>query len=152
MTLTVGIVTIADSISNLSISGVSVKDIDQIPESALSVLPVLFPRPQKWITDISFPIKSLGGDENRAIDCTYVMNYRYLHAVVGSGGGLLAVYASLIANLILIVKAILSNSSPTGAIDMSIAYITDIGVLTDPAGETQYHGVEFGIRILEFVQ
>jgi len=152
MTITVNLATVADSISNLSISGVNVKDIDQIPESALSVLPVFYPRPNEFITDLKWSRESYGADSAAAMNLTYTLHYYYLHAVVGSGGGLLAVYSGLITNLVLILKAIFENSNPTGAVDMQLLSISSIGVLTDPAGETKYHGVEVSLRITEFIQ
>lgn len=151
MTVTVNLVTVADSIANLSISGVNVKDIDQIPESALPVLPVLFPLPNGFITDVNWTRLTLG-DAEAQMNLEYVLHYRYLHAVVGSGGGLLAVYSDMITNIAAILKKIFENSTLLGAVDITLESVSDIGALPDPAGQTQYHGVNIALRVLEFTQ
>jgi hypothetical protein len=151
MTITVNIVTVAQSISNIGIAGINVRDIDNIPENAMPILPVLFPVPNGFITDTNFERVTFGGSSAK-MDLVYTLHYRYLHAVVGSGGGLLAVYEGLLTNLAKILEKIFYNHAPTGAVDMVLSSVSDIGVLTDPGGQTMYHGVDFALRITEFVQ
>lgn len=151
MTVTVGLITVADSISNLSISGVNVRDIDQIPENALAILPVLFPLPNGFVTDVVFSRQSMG-DAEALMNMEYVLHYRYLHAAIGSGGGLLAAYSGLLTNLAAIVKKILESSNVTGAVDVTLQSVSGIGPLPDPGGQTQYHGVDIALKVLEFAQ
>lgn len=151
MTVTVALTTIADSISQMSISGVNVRDIDQIPENALSILPVFYPIPNGYITDINFK-RQTTGDADALMDLEYVLHYRYLHAAIGSGGGLLAAYSGLLTNLAAILKKILESSSQTGAVDVTLQSVSNIGPLSDPGGQTQYHGVDIALKVLEFAQ
>lgn len=152
MTITVNLATIAESIAALNISGVHVRDIDQIPESAMSILPVLYPRPNEFVTNMSFERETFGGDSGATMTLRYVLNYQYLHAVVGSGGGLLAVYNGLITNLVRILEAIFADSNPDGAWDMQLLTVSNIGVLTDPAGMEKYHGVEISLQVIDNIQ
>ena len=152
MTIDVNLVTVADSIAALNVSGVNVRDIDQIPESALPILPVLYLRPNEFITNLKWSRETYGTDATAAMNLTYVLHYHYLHAVVGSAGSLLSVYSGLITNLIKILKAIFEDSNPDGAVDMTLVSISSVGVLTDPAGEVKYHGVEISLQVTEYIQ
>ena len=150
MTIALNLVTVAESIADLDIAGVTVRDIDQIPEAALTLLPVLYPLPNGFITDMTFTRQTQGN--SAAMDLSYTLHYRYLHAIVGSGGGLLTVYSGMIENIVKILEAIFGNSNLTGAVDVELNGVSDIGVMFDPAGQTQYHGVDITLRVLEFVQ
>lgn len=151
MTITINFITIADSLAGLQIDGVNVLGLDQIPENALPIVPVFFPRPEDFITDMTFERVSFGADNVAKMNLNYVLNYRFLHAPVGAGGGLLAAYNGLITNLAEILKAIFSDSNPADAVDMTLQGISNIGPLEDPAGN-EYHGVEIALQVLEYTQ
>lgn len=151
MTVNVQFATVADSIAAISVSGVTVKDIDNVPENALDYCPVLYPIPNGFVTDIQFEILSLGGDAARKLNLSYTLNYRYLHAPIGSGS-VLQNYAGIIAKLELILEAIMSTSSPSGAVDMEILSVSDLGPMSDPAEAAVYHGVDIAVRVLEYAQ
>lgn len=151
MTITVNFVTVADSLASLQINGVTVLGLDQIPEDAKNIAPCFFPRPEDFISDITFERMSYGADSVAKMDMTYTLTYRYLHAPIGAGGGLLAVYGAFMVGLAKILKAIFSDSTPSGAVDMVLAGISGIGPIEDPAGN-EYHGVEIALRVLEHVQ
>jgi len=152
MTVAILLEDIVSDIAALSVAGVNIRDLDQIPENAKNILPVLFPVPNGFITDLIWTRESFGAETAAAMNLTYVLHYRYLHAIVGSGGGLLAVYGGMIRNIILILKAIFSDSSLGAAVDVTLNSISDIGVHTDPAGELQYHGVEITLKVTEYIQ
>lgn len=151
MTITVNFVTVADSLAGLQIPGVTVLGLDQIPEDAKNIVPCLIPRPENFITDITFEKVSYGAEDVAKMNMTYTLNYIYLHAPIGAGGGLLAVYGAFMTALAKILKAIFGDSSPSGAVDMALQGISGIGPIEDPAGN-QYHGVEIALRVLEHVQ
>lgn len=151
MTVNIQFATVADSLSHLSVSGVNVFDVDTIPENAIDYCPALFPIPNGWVTDLQFTLQSLGDDTTRKINVEYTLNYRFLYAPIGSGS-VLANYAGIITKLELILEAILGNSSPTGAVNMELLAVSDLGALTDPAGQTMYHGVDIAVRVLEYAQ
>ena len=151
MTINCQLVTIADAISGLSISGVTVKDIDTVPENAIDYCPVLFPVPDNFITDMQFERVSFGGDSVAAMNVSYTMHYRYLHAPIGSGS-VLQNYKGIIEKLELILEAIMGNSSPTGAVNMTLLNVSDLGPVSDVAGQTMFHGVDIALRVEEFAQ
>lgn len=151
MTITMGFATVADSISNIAITGITVRDIDQIPDSAQMLTPILFPQPADFITDVNVERMSLGAGGTAKMDLTYTLNYVFLQAEIGSGLGAFAAYSNLIANIAAIVKAILSNDNITGQVDMTMQGIPSLGVIEDPSGN-QYWGALLSFKVLEFAQ
>jgi hypothetical protein len=151
MTITMGYSTVADSISGLSIAGITVKDISAIPEAVQRLTPILFPQPTDFITGMEIKRQSYGGAGTPAMDMTYTLNYVFLQSEVGSGRGLFSVYPALISNIAKIVKAILENDNITGAVDMEMPSVTTIGSITDPAGN-EYWGALFALKITEQIQ
>ncbi len=151
MTINVQLVTVADSISHISVSGVNVRDIDTIPETAIGFCPVLFPKPDGFITDMIFTRQTFGSDGSALMDLEYTLNYRFLYAEVGSGSEL-ANYAGVIEKLALILEAIFTDDTQTGAVDMQLQSVSNIGPLPDPVGLNAFHGVDIALRVLEHVQ
>jgi len=151
MTITIGFSTVANSIAALSISGVKVLDIDEITTSGSMICPVLFPQPDNFVTNMAVERMSVGSGGTALMNMTYNLNYVYLHAEVGSGLSAFEIYTGLITNLALIIKTLLQNDNITGAVDMEVNDIGELGVITDPAGNN-YFGVLFSLSILEFIQ
>lgn len=151
MTVNVQFEAIATAIAGLSISGVHVFDIDNIPANAIDSCPAFFPAPDNFVTDMQPSIESLGGDSGRKINLVYTLNYRFLYAPLGSGS-VLQNYAGLITKLVLILESVLGTSTPNGSIDMMLLGVSDIGPMVDPAGQNTYHGVDIALRVLEYVQ
>ena len=151
MTVNIQFPAVAESLSQLSISGVNVFDVDTIPADASRSCPALYPAPAGFITDLEFVLQSFGNDANRKIDIAYTLNYRFLYAPIGSAS-LLQNYAGLIDKLAIIIEKILSNSTPDGAVNMDLLGVSNIGAMMDEAGQTMYHGVDIALRVLEFAQ
>ena len=149
MTASVGFITVADSISKLSISGVTVKDVDQIPESAAMITPVLFPDPNGYISNIQVTRDEFTGQWNTL---TYTMNYRYIHCPAAGGlGGVFASYSGLVTKIAAILLAFASDATLAGAIDNDSPTISELGVIEDPAGN-QFLGCLFSLNIKQFLE
>ena len=151
MTINVQFDTVANSISALSINGVNIHDIDDIPESAEMQTPMLIPQPNGFVSDIGPQFQSYGSGGTAKIDLSYTLNYVYLHAPIGSGISTYDIYKGLLTNVIAIFEAIFANDAPDGAIDLQLSTLSDIGTVTDPAG-AEYWGILFSLRVLEHVQ
>lgn len=151
MAITSSIGTVADSISGLTISGVTIKDIDQIPDSARMLTPLLIPRPDNFVSDISVSFETFGSNGSAKINTNYTLNYVFLFCEVGAGLGAFAAFSGLMTKLSAILVAINSNDAITGAVDMKVNSIGNIGVVSDPAGN-DFWGLEFSLRILEYSQ
>lgn len=152
MTINVQLREIVTAISNISVQGVNVKDLNKIPEDASELCPIFFPNPDGFITDMAWSPESFGADNVRKMNLEYTLNYRYLHAPVGGTGDILSAYEGLVVNVIAILEAIFADSTPDGSIDMTLQGITELGSQTDIADQLQYHGVDIALRVLEYIQ
>jgi hypothetical protein len=151
MTIAVSFSTVADSISKLTVTGVTMKDIDEIPPSGNMLTPIMFPNPDSFITNLSVTRMSLGGGGAAALDMTYVMNYVFLQSRAGAGISPFDAYSKVITNLAVILVAMLTNDNITGPVDFEVNDIGNIGVIEDPAGK-QFWGVLLSFKVTEHVQ
>lgn len=149
MTITSTISTVADSIAALSISDVTIKDIDQIPDTAWMLCPIIIPNPSNFVTDLSVSFETFGSNGGAKINTNYTLNYMFLFCEASSGLGAFAAYSGMISKLQSILVAINSNDAITGAVDVKINSISNIGVITDPAGK-DFFGLEFSLKVLEY--
>jgi len=150
MTIASTISTVTDSIAGLTISGVTIKDIDQIPEAARLLTPLIIPQPNNFVTDLSVTFETFGSNGSAKINTNYTLNYVFLFCEV-SGISAFAAFSGLIEKLSAILVAIDSNDAISGAVDVKINSIGNLGVITDPAG-VEFWGLEFSLRVLEYTQ
>ena len=151
MTIAINPTTVSASIAALSISGVTIKDVDEIPDTVNNLCPVLMPQPNNFVTDIQVVRQSFGSNGTQKLDCNYTLNYLFLYAEVGSGIGAFAPYSGLLTLLTTTLNVILNNDSVTGLVDMSLAGVSNVGVVTDPS-DREYWGVQIALRCLEYAQ
>jgi hypothetical protein len=151
MTVTSAFATITDSIAALSISGVTIKDINEIPQSANMLGSTLLPQPRDFVTDFKQTFRSFGSNGAAKIDFEYTLNYVYLHCPAGSGVASFDIYEGLMRNLSAILVAFASNDAITGLVDLQTSNIGNIGVIEDPSGN-QFWGVLLPLRVLEYAQ
>lgn len=148
--MTIAIATVADSISKLSVSGVTIKDLDELPDEVKGRdCPILIPAPD-FIPLDSIERQSTGTGTGKYMDYRYTLKWRYLHRPVGTERNLGVVYPAIIAKVMLIVDEIVENDDLSGAVDANYGGITALGVVTDPS-ENQFWGADFQIEILEFI-
>ena len=151
MTITCAVETIADSIAALSITGVTVKDIDQIPDAATMLCPILIPQPNGFMTDLDVSFESFGSNGTAKINIEYNLHYVFLYSEAGSGLNAFAPYAGLVGKIADIIEKITSNDAITGLVDIKLGSLGDIGIISDPAGNN-YWGALFSLRVLEYAQ
>lgn len=150
MTIALNPVTVAASIAGLSISGVTIKDIDEIPESASMLCPLIIPATD-FITNTRPVNQSFGSNGTPKIDFTYTLNYLFLYADAGSGINAFAPYSGIMSKLELILETILANDAINGLVDMKLESVSNVGVIQDPAGN-QFWGLSFSLACLEYAQ
>ena len=149
--MALAIATIADSIAAVSVSGVTIKDLNEIPEAVtLRDCPVLFPRPDGFVTDLAVKRDSFGTGAVAKMTVTYILTYTFCHAPIGSGRGLFDVYDNMIANAFAIIDAIITNDTVTGLVDLQVDDALNFGPVEDPSGNV-FHGCEIQLYVMEFV-
>ena len=88
--------TIATSIAGLSVSGVTIKDLDGISEQVHArACPLLYPKPDGFMSNLRVERDSFGPASNARKTVRYTLSYVYLHAPIGEGRGLFDVYADM---------------------------------------------------------
>jgi hypothetical protein len=148
MSVSLNLANIANSISGISISGVTVKDKDQIAGAWVSTPNVLYPAPENWISSFSMTWDALLQGANAPMTIKYTLNYRFLGTQISDLSTFPKSYSNLVDKLILIVNAIIGTPAPySGTVEMQIANVT-IGPRTDPAGNN-YFGADFSVLIEE---
>ncbi len=148
MTISLNLANIADAISQISISGVTVKDKDQIAGSWVSTPNVLYPNPDGWITGFTINYQAITRGAAAPANIRYTLNYRFLGVQVGDMATFPVSYSALVDKVIAIINAIYAVDAPyNGSVDMFVDNI-ELGPMTDPAGN-QYFGADFALSVEE---
>lgn len=149
MTISVSLATVADSISKLTISGVTVKDMDEITSSYLAGPATFSPRPDNFVSDLSVTPSSLGSGGTKQVDIKYTLNYVYYHCALGSVLNF-SMYSAMVTNIAAILVALITNDVVSGAVDLTVTGLSNIGPVVDPAGNA-FHGCNISVQITELV-
>jgi len=143
--------TITDSIAGISVSGVTIKDIDEIPESVLvRDCPIMYPEPDGFISGLTYTRDSTGPGSTALATVTYNMTYAFLYTPVGAGRGLFDIYDDMLTKVGLIIDAIIISDGITGVVDLTIGDAIQFGAVPDPAGN-MFIGTRLIFAIMEFV-
>ena len=148
------ITTIADSIAGLSVSGVTLYDIDEIPTAIISRdVPAIIPRPDDYITDFEPEVNSLGTGSTAKMTVRYTLNYRLYHSKLGTGRrSLFDTYSGMVTKIGLFLDALIAADAVSGSLDSRPISISNVGAVPSPAEEgVAFHGCDIGVRITEFV-
>lgn len=139
---------IATAISQLSISGVNVKNKDEVLASWIASPNVLFPNPDGWITDFNITYDALMQGTTAPLTIAYTMNYRFLGVAVGDLSTFPVSYSLLVDKVALIIDALIGLPAPyNGKIELIVGNIS-LGARTDPAGNN-YFGADIPLSIKE---
>lgn len=141
--------TVTAHIAGLTISGVNVKDIDDLADSyTVRDCPVMFPF--SW-SDGTITRDSQGPGSAGLKTLVYRITYLYLHQPVGATRFLSGAMPGIAANLAAIYTALETNDAPGSAtVDMRLIGFSPVGEYADPAGN-QYLGCELTLEIMEYV-
>lgn len=137
--------TVADSISKISVSGLKIYDLNEMPQSVMRDLPCVMPAPN-FVTNFRPVNISIDRQE---MDFTYNLNYRLFATPVGAGRGIHETYQKITAALALFLAAIATNHSITGAVDLQIENIGEFGVVKDPS-DADFAGCSISLSVQEF--
>ena len=147
----VNVATIATSIAAYSISGVSVKDISEIPESVTDrQCPIMFPDPDNFVTGLSISRESMGADTTAKKNVNYTLNYVFLYTPVGTTRKLIKAIDGLVDCAVAILNAFADDSAPSGAIDVTPT-LGAFGALQGPDG-SDFFGCKVAINVLTYYE
>ena len=137
--------TVADSISKLSVSDLTIEDVDAL--SVFIIPPVLAPMPD-YITNFEIEYNSFGSGDTAQKTISYDLNYRLYYAQVGSDRKL-APFEGLVDMIAAILDAIIDVVNITGAIEIMPGGTIRPGIVLAPDG-AQFFGCDFAFRVTEF--
>lgn len=141
-----------DAISQLSIAGLSIKDIDQVTEVWEIRTPSLYP-------DIAAPLdlpaptrQSFGTVANGAKkDVAYTLNYVFTFAPVGSTRGVKDIISGMFAMLVLIFNTVTENDALTGSVNID-PRISSAGVVVEDLSGNKFYGLRLAFDVTEFYE
>ncbi len=144
--MAIGLSTIAGSISSISVSGLTIKDIDDIPQNiSQRDCPILIPDPDNYV---GFSIAPVSLDKSK-YNINYSLSYILIYAVLGSERtNIMATYSGMLSMATAIVDAVISLSTLSGAVDWG-ATVRDPLIIN--WGGTDYHAIRMEISATEFV-
>ena len=141
---------VADSISKLSVTDVTIWDLDQMKNEVQGRdCTVVMPAPIWFAFDDTERV-NLGTGTSARWDFAYILSYRLFYKEVGTERNLGHLIPGLATKTFAFIDAIFANDSITGAIDMELASTPIFGVVEDPTGKA-FWGADIDIRVLEFI-
>lgn len=147
--MSIKIITVLDSISALSVSGVTVKDVNEVDEAWQVRGAVLYPLIDNLMSFSRPTRQSFGVGSAKRLDINYVLNYRLLYAPVGSGRGVKDIFSGLMTTVAATLDALNVLDAPSGSVDIEASINEGRPVVKDPAGN-DFWGCDFTINVLEF--
>lgn len=147
---------IATAIASLSVSGVSMKDIDEIPKAvSIDDCPIFFPHPDEWYSGTN-SVETPGNFVGQAtvFDAVRRFRYIYLHDLSTAAKPLSVVLAPMADKTDLIYSAIASLNAQAGVLTVQSISISNFGEIVAPAVGTStvrnvFYGCFVDIEILE---
>lgn len=151
MTVNIQLLTVTASIAALTFPGVTVLDVDEVPNNLNLVTCRLYPNPDGFAGDVDPSAVTLGVGGNESQDLPYTLRYRYWHCgPLGTGGPIGENLLSCLTNIIAIMKIFMTNDTVSGAIDLRLKSMSRFPIMVkDPAGNDGW-GCDFTIKVLEY--
>jgi len=149
--MALGIATILDSIKALSVSGVTIREMTEVPEKITTRdCPVLFPKPTGFITDLKVTPVAFGDPGTRPYNVEYNLHYLYAHAQVGTDRKLALSIDAALVKIFLILDAIIAADNLSGTVEFQAANFDAFGPIIDPSGQA-FVGCELTFHVMQFV-
>lgn len=149
--MTLNLRTITAAIKALSITGVTIKDVDEIP-TALSDRTVhyLYPTPHAFLpAGATVTVDTMGTNSGAYKTIRYTLGYTFAYEPIDTGAaGWFENYALMVDMALLILDTLMNNDDIAGAIDMQPS-LGAFGIVYDASGN-QYHGCAILLAITEF--
>lgn len=148
--MTIKLSTIANSITGISVTGLTIKDIDEIPQGLLNRdCPVLIPNPENYVSNFSVQVDSFGTGSQRKMTITYQLNYMLLYSEVGVGRTTtLETYSGMLTKACSFLDAFYALDDLTGAVDFD-AYLGDPAIRE--ISQKNFHSIDIRLVVKEFV-
>jgi hypothetical protein len=154
--MTFKLATVTNSIAAISVTGLTIKDIDEIPVRVYDRnCPILYPEPLDFITNFEAEKMTFGRALTVKWRMRYNLTYTLMYAPIGSGRGL-ELYAQTIAMACLFFDKLMESHPLTGCELVVPISISAPGPMFDPTGTNLPQGevvqLFYGTRLTIQVQ
>jgi hypothetical protein len=149
---------LTDKISQLEISGVRVKDLDEMAAAVNARdCPVLVPEPLAFVSNIIVTRDTSGLPTVAAKTIQYTLSYTFLYAPIGSDRTLgLENYPKMVRKAFAILDAfiadddMMSGTDSDEIVDITPIALTEFGPVPDPSG-AMFVGCRIAFLVTEFI-
>jgi hypothetical protein len=146
--MTIALTTITNAIAGLTISGVTIRDMHDIP-NAVAEYPILYPEPVNFIADLSVT-RMAQITAATSWNVEYTLTYTFMFAPLGSGRGM-DLFSPMLTKAMVVVDAIIAAvAGVSGAVTCYLVGIATPGPMSDPSGN-QFFGTQIRLRIMEMI-
>jgi hypothetical protein len=147
--MTLAISTVIASIADVTVAGLTICDLTDIPASALRRTPILLPMPGQEVTEFTATRESFGAGSSALVDCDYDLNYYLLYCEAGAGRTGLDYEKERIEMVQAIWDAVIAIDTLSGAVDIWPKGGVNFVTLEDPSGN-QFLGSQLVFHVKEF--
>jgi len=146
--MALALATVVTSIAALSVTGLTIKDMDEIPAEVKGRKAMLIPLPD-FVTDWELETQSFGPGSSAKFDASYTLNYRLCYKPVGAGRSL-EYFDDMVSMIASILDAVIAASPVSGSIMLTPVAVFNMGIVNDPS-DNSYYGADIALRVMEFV-
>jgi hypothetical protein len=149
--MTLAISTITNSIAALVVTGLTIKNMDEIPTTLTGRdCPVLIPDMNNFISGFEVNPDSFGSASVRKWTTKYTLNYLLIYAQAGIGRvTVVENYAGMVQMAYAFFDTILSTDTISGSVDHLVGSIKSFQVID--WGGVSFHTCNVSLDIMEFV-
>lgn len=146
--MTLAITTVTNSIAALTVTGLTIKDVDEIPQGLVDRdCPVLIPNPDNFITGFKAEPDTL---DKTKWTVTYTLNYLLIYAQVGAGRTtVMEKFSGEITKAFAFIDAVAAALTLTGSVDWDPGVVDNFDIVT--IGENNFHSCHVSVDITEFI-
>lgn len=144
------VTTVATWIAGLSVDGLAIRDLSNIPEEVFPhQCPLLTPEPAQFVSNVVHTRISFRVGVARSYSLTYTLCYKLFYAPVAEGISLFSNYRGMVDKWSAVLTEIIENETPSGAYDIRPTGNPVFGPIADQTGNV-YHGCQFDLLVTEF--
>lgn len=149
--MALAIATITNSIAALTVTGLTIKDMDEVPKSLNHrECPMLIPDLDKFVSGFNVQPDTFGAAASRKWTVRYNLTYMLVYAQVGMGRvTVVENYSGMVAKAYAFIDAVMAADTISGCVDHLAGTIGDFAITE--WGGTSYNTCSVSLAIVEFV-
>jgi len=149
--MSLAITTISNAVAALSVSGLTIKDVDEIPQAVNNRdCPLLVPNPDNYVSGFYVVSDSFGIGSGHKWTAQYTLNYILLYAAVGAGRTtVMEKYSGMVSTAFAFFDALFAANSLSGSVDFEPGMIDGFGMVD--MASVSFHSCNVSLKVKEFI-